>query len=143
MSNRGRNRTIQLIVMEVSVDFTEHPLLSSAHQQEQRDSANDRIVIDTHKILSAANCPIEVGIVPISWLLKRYLSILQITHCCHQHTNTNRETARQFVIVTDKNCSAVICPIEFGIVPFSWLLLSCLSISQSTQCCYQHTNTNR
>ena len=35
LSNRGRNRAIQLIVVEVSVDFTENTLPSSAHEHEQ------------------------------------------------------------------------------------------------------------
>ena len=43
-------------------------MLSSAHGYEQRDSANDRRVIDTDKLVSAVNCPIEDGIVPFSWL---------------------------------------------------------------------------
>ena len=65
MSDKGRDRGIQLVVVEVSVDFTKHTLLSSAHEHEQKD----RIVIDTHKICSAVNCFIEDGIVPFSWLL--------------------------------------------------------------------------
>ena len=80
--------------MEDSVDFTNHTLLLLARKHEQRDSANETIVIVTHKTWSAVNCPIEDGIVPISWLSLRYLSISQSTHCCHQHTNGNRETAQ-------------------------------------------------
>ena len=80
--------------MKNSFDVTKHILLLSAHKNEQRDSANETIVIVTDKYWSAVNCPIEVGIVPVSWLLKRFLSISQSTHCCHQHTNTNRETAQ-------------------------------------------------
>ena len=82
--------------MEASVDLTKHTLLS-AHEHEQRDSANETIVIVTHKYCSAVNCPIEVGIVPLSWLLKRYLSIAQ-AHCCCQHNSANE----RIVIVTDK-----------------------------------------
>ena len=73
MSYRRRDRANQLVVAENSVDFTKHTLLSSAHEHKQRDSANDRIVI-TDKYLSAVNCPIKVGIVPLSWLTWRYLS---------------------------------------------------------------------
>ena len=47
MSDRGRDRAIQLVVVDVSVDFTKHTLLSSAHEHEQIDSENDRIVIVT------------------------------------------------------------------------------------------------
>ena len=87
-----------MVAVEVSVDFTKHTLLSSAHEHEheQRDSANDKIVIVTHKVWSAVNCPIKVEIVPISWLERRPLLILQSTKCCYQHknTNTNRETAQ-------------------------------------------------
>ena len=64
-----------MVAAERSVDFTKHTLLSSAHEHEQKDSANKKIVIVTHKKVSAVNCPIEVGIVPISWLLPRPLSI--------------------------------------------------------------------
>ena len=66
LSDKGRDRAIQLVVAEVSVDF--HKLLLSAQEHEQRDSTNESIVIVTHKIWSAVNCPIEVGIVPLSWL---------------------------------------------------------------------------
>ena len=66
MSDKRRDRASQLDVVEVSVDFTKHTLLLSAHEHEQRGSANERIVIDTDKLVSAVNCPIEVGIMPIS-----------------------------------------------------------------------------
>ena len=68
MSDNGRDRASQLVVAEGSVDFTKHTLLSSAHKHEQRDSANDRIVIVTDNPMSAVNRPIKVGIVPLSWL---------------------------------------------------------------------------
>ena len=66
---RERNRAIQLVVVEVSVNFTKHTLLLSAHEYEQRDNANETIVIVTDKLVSAVNCPINVEIVPLSWLL--------------------------------------------------------------------------
>ena len=81
LSDKGRDRAIQLIVVESSVDFTMHTLLSSEHEHEQSDSANERIVIVTDNCVSAVNCPIEVEIVPVSWLLARYLSNSQSTHC--------------------------------------------------------------
>ena len=83
------------------------------------------------------------GTLPLSWLLLRYLSISQSTHWCYQQTNTNSETAQTSQIVTDNSLSAVNRAIKVGIVPFSWLLLRYLLISQSTHCCHQHTNTNR
>ena len=52
---------------------------SSAHEHEQRDSANETIVIVTDNCMSAVNCPIEVGIVPFSWLLKSCLLISQLS----------------------------------------------------------------
>ena len=54
--------------MDESVDFTKHTLLLS-HEHEQRDSANETIVIVTDKYWSAVNCPIKDDIVPISELL--------------------------------------------------------------------------
>ena len=69
LSYRGRNRAIQLVGVKVSVDLTKHKLLSSAHEREQRDSAHETIAIVTDNCWSAVNCPIEVGIVPLSWLL--------------------------------------------------------------------------
>ena len=66
MSYRGRDRGIQLVGAEVSVDFTKHTLLSSAQEYEQRDSTNETIVIVTDKYWSAVNCPIKVDIVPFS-----------------------------------------------------------------------------
>ena len=63
MSDKGRDCAIQLVVAEVSVDFTKHTLLSSAYKHEQRDST---IVIVTDKNWTAVNCPIEDGIVPFS-----------------------------------------------------------------------------
>ena len=102
------------------------------------------IIIVTDKFVTAVNCPIEFGIVPLSELLKKYLLISRRTHCCHQYTNTNsNRTNKTIVIVTDKLVSAVNCPIEVTIVPLSWLLPRYLLISQSTHCCHQHTNTNR
>ena len=74
-------------------------LLLSAHEHEQKDSANDRIVIVTDNCWSAVNCPIKVEIVPFSWLLTRFLFILQSTHCCCQQTNTNREKAQTLSLV--------------------------------------------
>ena len=94
LSYRGRNRAHQLVVGKESVDFIKHTLLSSAYEQEQRDSATETIEIVAHKICSAVNCPIEVGIVPLSRLMESSLLISQSTHCCHQHTNTNREKAQ-------------------------------------------------
>ena len=94
MSNKVRDRAIQLVVGEEPVDFAKKTQLPSAHEQEQRASANEPIVIVTHKYWSAVSCPIKVGIVPFSWLVWRYLSILQSKHGCHQHKNTNIETAQ-------------------------------------------------
>ena len=50
MCDKGRDRANQLVAVEASVDFTKYTLLLSAHEYEQRDSANDGIVIVTHKI---------------------------------------------------------------------------------------------
>ena len=82
----------------MSVDFRKHTLLSSAHEHAKRDSTNEPIVIVTHNSLSAVNCPIKDEIVPVSGLLFRYLLNSQRTHCCNQHTNTNRETAQTRVL---------------------------------------------
>ena len=68
MSNSGRNRASQLVELDVSVEFTKHTLLLSAHKHEQIDSTNETIVIVTHKNWSAVNCQIKVEIVPVSWL---------------------------------------------------------------------------
>ena len=68
MSDKSRDRATQLVEAEVSVDFTKHTLLLS-HEHEQRDSANETIVIVTDKYWSAVNCPIKDDIVPISELL--------------------------------------------------------------------------
>ena len=68
MSDKGRDRATQLVVVEMPVDFTKHTPLSSAHEHEQRDSANKIIIIVTDKLVSTVNCTIEVGIVPINWL---------------------------------------------------------------------------
>ena len=70
MSDKGRDCANQLVGAEASVDFTKHKVLLSAqeHEHEQRDSANEPIVIVTHNPMSAVNRPIEVGIVPLSWL---------------------------------------------------------------------------
>ena len=68
MSDRGRNRANQLVVVEVSVECTKQTLLLSAHEQEQRDSANETIEIATDMICSEVNCPIKVGIVPFRLL---------------------------------------------------------------------------
>ena len=75
MSDKRWDRSNQLVAEEVSVDFTTHTLLTSAHKHEQRDSANETIVIVTHKYWSAVNCPIKVEIVPISLLAARFLLI--------------------------------------------------------------------
>ena len=69
MSDKGRDRANQLVVVDPSVDFPKHTLLLSAHEHEQRDSVNETIVIVTDNCVSAVNWPIKVGIVPISWLL--------------------------------------------------------------------------
>ena len=69
MSNRGRDYATQLVVVEVSIDCTKHTLTSSAQEYDQRDNANKTIVIVTDKLVSAVNCPTEVGIMPLSWLL--------------------------------------------------------------------------
>ena len=39
MSDEGRDRAIQLVGAEISVDFTKHILLFSVHKHEQKDSA--------------------------------------------------------------------------------------------------------
>ena len=102
--------------------FTKHTLLLSSHTNTNKER-NETIVIVTDKIWSAVNCPIKVEIVPFSWLPLRVLLISQSTHCCHQHTNTNRDSANEKIeIVTHKDCSAVNSPIKVGIVPLSWLL---------------------
>ena len=95
MSDKSWDRAILLVCAEVSVDFTKHTiLLLSAHEYEQRGSANEIIVIITDKYWSAVNCPIKVEIVPLSWLNWRFLLNSQSTHRCHKHTNANRETAQ-------------------------------------------------
>ena len=66
MSDKGRDRAVQLVGADISVDFIKHTLLLSASEYKQRDSAKERIFIDTHKVCSAVNCPIDDGIVPIS-----------------------------------------------------------------------------
>ena len=68
MSDRGRDRANQLVVVESSVDFTKHTPLLLAHEYNQRDSAKERIAIVTDKYWSAVNSPIKVEIVPISSL---------------------------------------------------------------------------
>ena len=143
MSYRGRNRAIQLVVAEVSVDL-QSTHYCYQHEQEQRHSANETIVIDTDKLASAVNCPIKVVIVPLNWLLSRRLMIHKAhTAVISTRTQTDRQRKRENVIVTHKICSAVNCPIEDGIVPISWLALRYLLISQNTHCRYQHTNTNK
>ena len=92
MSYRGRNRAIQLVGVKVSVDFTKHTRLSSAY--EQRDSANETILIVTHKIWSAVNCPIKDGIVPIRWLIERNLSIHKAHTALLAHEREHRETVQ-------------------------------------------------
>ena len=139
----GLDSAIQLVVVESSVDFTKYTMLLSAHEHKQKDSANEAIVIVTDKVVSAVNCPIKVEIVPVSWLRSKYLLISQRTHCCHQHTNTNKDTAQTRQLLSSHNSlSAVNCPIKDGIVPFSWLASRRLLISQSTHCCHQRTNMN-
>ena len=89
--------------MDVSVDFTKHKLLSSTSDHEQRDSTNERIAIVTDNCESAVNCPIDVGIVPISWFLPRYLSISQThTDVISTRIRTERQCNEAIVIVTDK-----------------------------------------
>ena len=68
MSDKGRDRATQLVVVEVSVDFTTHTLLLLAHEHEQRDRANEKIAIVTDKYWSLVNCPIKFEIVPFNWL---------------------------------------------------------------------------
>ena len=98
MSDERRDRATQLVDVKVSVDFIQHTL--SAYEHGQRDCANDRIVIVTNKVWSAVNCPIEVGIVPISWLLYRYLLISQAhTAVVSEQRDSANET---IVIVTNK-----------------------------------------
>ena len=58
LSDRGRDRATQLVELEASVHYTKHTLLSSAQEHEQKDSANETIVIVTDKLVSAVNCPI-------------------------------------------------------------------------------------
>ena len=60
----------------------------------KRDTAN--VVIVTHKIWSAVNCPIEVEIVPISWLSEKYLSIHKThTAVISTQTRTKRQRKRE------------------------------------------------
>ena len=94
LSNKGRDRAIQLVDAEVSVHFTKRTLQLSANEHEQRDGANETIVIVTHKYWSAVNCPIKDEIVPLSMLTKRFLLNLQSAHCCHQagHEHGQRES---------------------------------------------------
>ena len=66
MSDKGRDRAVKLVALELSVDFRKHTLLSSAHEHVQIDSANEAIVIVTDNCVSAVNCPIKDGIVASS-----------------------------------------------------------------------------
>ena len=94
MSDKGRDRATQLVEAEVSVDFTKHTLLLSAHEQATKGTAQMSIVIVTDNSLSAVNCPIKVEIVPFSWYSLRPLLIAQSTQGCHQQTKTSIETAQ-------------------------------------------------
>ena len=93
MSNRGRDYAIQLVGIEESIDFTKHALPSSAHEHEQKDSANERIVIVTDNSLSAVNCPIKVEIVPLSWFPLRALLIYN-AYTAVSRTRTERQRKR-------------------------------------------------
>ena len=55
MSDKSWDRAIKLVEAEVSVDFTKHTLLSSAHEHEHRDMTNETTVIVTDKLVSAVN----------------------------------------------------------------------------------------
>ena len=85
------------------------------------------------------------GTLPFSRLLLRRLMVSHTanTAVISKRTRTKRQRNETIVIVTDKLVSAVNCPIEDGIAPFSWLTPRFLSISQSTRCRHQHKNTNR
>ena len=71
---------------------------TNTNTNRERERANETIIIVTDKVVSAVNCPINVEIVPFSWLLLRFLSISQSTHCCQQK-NTSRETAQTLSLV--------------------------------------------
>ena len=73
MSDKGRDRAIKLVVVEASVDFTKHTLLLSAHEHDQERQRKQDNCNRPDKVVSAVNCPIEVGIVPFSWLLSKRL----------------------------------------------------------------------
>ena len=83
-----------LLKSHLSISQSTHCCFQHMHEHEQRDSTNETIVIVTDNCRSVVNCPIGDGIVPVSWLLLRFLSISQSAHCCYQHTNTNRETVQ-------------------------------------------------
>ena len=143
MTNKRRDRAIQLVEADASVDFTStHCCYQHTHKKQQRDNANKIIEFVTDNSVSVINCPIEVGIVPLSSLTESSLTKQTMRLSAHKHEQRDSEN-ETIVIVTHKVCSAVSCPIKVVIVPVSWLLLRYLLIAQSTHCCQQHTNTNR
>ena len=123
LSYRGRNRAIQLVVVETPVDFTKHILSLTADKHEQRDRSNE-------KNKSSLTSPWAQSIV------RSRLGSCHSAGCCgsicwfhrthtavnNTRTRTERDSANdKIVIVTDKYWSAVNCLIEVAIVPLSRL----------------------
>ena len=86
MSDRGRDRANQLVVVENSVDFTKRTL-PSEHEHE-RDNCNRHSQTSERSQLSDKGRDWAIQPVVVE------TSVDFTTHCCHQQTNTYRETAQ-------------------------------------------------
>ena len=124
MSNRGRDRANQLVVAEVSVDFTKHTMLLLAHEHEQRYSANKKNC-DRHSQGPECSQLSYRGRNRANQLVAAETSVEFTKHTmlllAYKHEQ-ERQRKERIVIVTDKLVSAVNCPIKVVIVPLSWLL---------------------
>ena len=121
MSDNGRDRAIQLVGVEVSVDFTKHTLLLSAHEHEQKQRKRENCNRHSQGLKRSQlsnrhrDCATQLVVVESSVDFKKHTLLLS----AHEQKIERYSSNKTIEIVTDKSCSAVNCPIDVGIVPLS------------------------
>ena len=91
MSDKSRDRAVQLVAAETSVNFTKHTLPSSAHEHEQRDSENAFVVLQVrHRTIGVAANDVSDAAIEILCLASRRLPTTETSQRLVQRSSVVR-----------------------------------------------------
>ena len=92
LSDKGRDRAIQLVTVESSVDFTKHTLLPSAHNHEQRHSKRSRCFVlqVRHRTIGVAANNFSAAAIEIQCIASQRLPTTETSQRLVQRSSVGR-----------------------------------------------------